>query len=339
MSLQAFPGFEHFTTQHCETGSLRHIYAFNGYPISEEMLLGLGAGVGFIYWQMKGTLPILGGRANVERPGSEGLEKSTGRRTGVRIETLRTGSGQKAEKALIEQLSQKQPVMLMVDMGYLPYFDFGGEEYHFGGHVVVACGYDPHSGEVLVADRDDGLHPVPLAALARARGSTYQPFPPRHAWFCFDFQDRHAPEPQDIRQAIQQATNAMLEPPITNLGVKGITKAAERVRRWPSEMDAAMLRGACFNAAIMIDARGGTGGGLFRFMYGRFLAEASQILGEPGLAEVGAKFTAIGDRWEQIAGRFNQAAQGGDAAGMLDGISPLLSAVAAEEEKAWRSLL
>jgi hypothetical protein len=35
--------------------------------------------------------------------------------------------------------------MLQVDMGYIPYFDFGGEEYHFGGHMVVACGYDAQS--------------------------------------------------------------------------------------------------------------------------------------------------------------------------------------------------
>ena len=32
--------------------------------------------------------------------------------------------------------------MIMCDMGYLPYMDFGGEEYHFGAHAVVICGYD-----------------------------------------------------------------------------------------------------------------------------------------------------------------------------------------------------
>jgi len=46
MNLQPFLGFKHFTTQHCVTGSMRHIYEFKGYPISEEMLLGLGAGWG-----------------------------------------------------------------------------------------------------------------------------------------------------------------------------------------------------------------------------------------------------------------------------------------------------
>jgi len=46
--MQPLPGFKHFTSHHCVTGSLRHIYEFYGYPISEEMLLGLGAGFSVI---------------------------------------------------------------------------------------------------------------------------------------------------------------------------------------------------------------------------------------------------------------------------------------------------
>jgi hypothetical protein len=168
--MQPLPGFKHFTSHHCVTGSLRHIYEFYGYPISEEMLLGLGEGVGFIYWHMKGTLPFLGGRANIERPGVEGLEKALGRRCGVGVEALRTTSAGKAQKTLLEMLQANQPVMLVLDMGFLPYFDFGGQEYHFGYHVVVACGYDPQTGQVLLADRDEALHPVSLETLEKARG-------------------------------------------------------------------------------------------------------------------------------------------------------------------------
>ena len=61
--------------------------------------------------------------------------------------------------AVINVLDAGQPVMIQCDMGFLPYFDFGGEEYHFGGHVVVVCGYDPDGDQVLVADRDEDLHP------------------------------------------------------------------------------------------------------------------------------------------------------------------------------------
>ena len=280
MTMQPFPGFKHFTSHHCVTGSLRHIYEFYGFPISEEMLLGLGEGVGFIYWHMKGTLPFLGGRANIERPGVEGLEKTLGRRTGVEIEATRTTSAGKAQKTLLAMLQAGQPVMLVLDMGFLPYFDFGGEEYHFGYHVVVACGYDPQTRQVLLADRDETLHAVSLETLEKARGSKYQPFPPKHAWYRFDFSHKHPPEAEEIRIAIRQSARAMLHPPISNFGVQGIDKAARRIRDWPKVLTGKELRDTCINTAIMIDARGGTGGGLFRYMYARFLEEAADLTGE-----------------------------------------------------------
>ena len=77
MTLKPFDGFRPLETHHCVTGSMLEIFKFNGCHLSEEMLLGLGAGVGFIYWHQKGILPFLGGRANTGRPGEEGMEQAT----------------------------------------------------------------------------------------------------------------------------------------------------------------------------------------------------------------------------------------------------------------------
>jgi hypothetical protein len=338
MSLQPFEGFQHFTTHHCVTGSQRHIYAFHGYPVSEELLLGLGAGVGFIYWHIQGTLPFLGGRANAGRPGEEGMEKTAGRRTGVAVELLRSISAAKAEKMLLQKLTAGQPVMLVLDMGYLPYFDFGGEEFHFGYHVVVACGYDPESRQVLVADRDEALHPVSLEALARARGSKCQPFPPQHGWYILDFTRYRPPEPAEVWQAISESARGMVQPPITNLGVKGIRKAAQRILSWPRVMDEKMLREACFNTFIMIDAQGGTGGGLFRYMYARFLEEAADLLGEFQLAQVGGQLHRAGDYWQEVAGLCHQASTAIDPASLLSEVCALLPEIARQEEIAWSRL-
>ncbi|MFQ5810271.1 MAG: BtrH N-terminal domain-containing protein, partial [Armatimonadota bacterium] len=259
MSLKPIPGFTSLTTHHCVTGSMRHIYEFHDCRISEDLLLGLGAGVGFIYWHMKGMPPMLGGRANVGRPGEEGLEKTAGRRTGVRVESFHTTSARKAEASLLEMLDAGEPVMVQLDMGFLPYFDLP-EDFHFGGHVVVVAGHDAEAGTVLIADRDEELHPISLEDLATARGSKFKPFPPRHAWYTFDFTEKRPPEPDEVCQAIAEVATGMLEPPITNIGVKGIRKAADRVLKWPGIMDDDQLRWACFNTFIFIDATGGTGG-------------------------------------------------------------------------------
>jgi hypothetical protein len=44
--------------------------------MGEELLLGLGARVGFAYWRINGMPPTLGSPANVGRPGVKGLEKA-----------------------------------------------------------------------------------------------------------------------------------------------------------------------------------------------------------------------------------------------------------------------
>ncbi len=316
---------------------MRHVYEFHDHPVSEELLLGLGAGVGFVYWHVKGTPPFYGGRANVGRPGQEGLEATAGKGLGVRTEHFRTGSARKAEKALLEMLEAGEPVMIELDMGFLPYFDLP-EGYHFGGHAVVVAGYDPEARMVLIADRDGELHPVSMEDLAKARSSTFKPFPPKHKWYTFDFSAKRPPEPQEVRQAIREVVTGMLEPPISNLGVKGIRKAAKRTLKWPEIMDEEGLRFACFNIFVFIDAMGGTGGGIFRYMYGRFLHEAAGITGDARLNDNATEFRRIGDKWQALAEVFMKASKADGPASILPGVRAPLLELADLEQAAWSRL-
>jgi len=254
MTLKPLAGFQHFPTHHCVTGSMRHVYVFNDHPVSEEMLLGLGVGVGFIYWHIKSTPPFIGGRANARGE----FEPLACRRTGVEIEAHTTSSARKAGKALLEMLDAGQPVMIQLDMGFLPYFDFGDSDYHFGGHVVVVAGYDAESRQVLIADREPELHPVSMDDLARARGSMHKPFPPGNKWYTFDFGGKRGPIAGEVREAIAEAAQGMLQPPISNFGVKGIRKTAKRLLKWPDVLDKEILRWTLFNTYIFISAVGGS---------------------------------------------------------------------------------
>jgi hypothetical protein len=76
------------------------VYVYNGHDVSEEMLLGVGGGVGFIYWHQQGMAPFIGGRANARGE----FEPLAGRRTGVKIEAHTTASASKAEQAMLEIL-------------------------------------------------------------------------------------------------------------------------------------------------------------------------------------------------------------------------------------------
>jgi len=337
MMLQPIAGFKSFTTHHCVTGSMRHVYEFHQYPISEELLLGLGAGVGFVYWHMKGTPPFYGGRANVGHPGEEGMEKLAGQRTGVAIEQSRTSSAKKAERVLLDALGTGEPVMIQVDMGFLPYLGLP-QDYHFGGHVIVVAGYDADTGQVLVVDRDGIFHPVSLHTLELARSSTFKPFPPGNTWFTFDFKGRRLPQANDVWLAIAAAARRMLHPPIANLGLKGICTAAHRTREWMQLMDQEQLRATCFNIFIYIDAAGGTGGGFFRYMYGRFLSEAAQITGNERLVNVGDEMRHIGDQWQEVAQLFKQASASDNPAAPIHGATSHMLAIADGEQGVWEQL-
>jgi hypothetical protein len=316
-----------------------HIYAFHRHDVSEDMLLGLGAGLGFLYWHAKGTDPFFGGRANVARPGEEGLEITAGRRTGVRVERHHTSSARVAQRTLLEQLEAGNPVMLLADMGFLPYFTQLPQDFHFGHHMIVTCGLDGQTGEVLVADRDEPLHTVSLEDLARARGSKFKPFPPGNTWFTFDFSQKRPPNPEEVRQAMKEVCTTMLEGPISNLGVRGIRKAAQRVLDWPATMSGEELRRSCFNTFIFIDASGGTGGGIFRYMYARFLREAAEILGDPHFAELGDDLRSIGDSWQEVAEIFKRASKPeADAVGLLAETTDPLSEIADREAALWSEL-
>jgi hypothetical protein len=313
-----------------------HVYIYHGHDVSEDMLLGIGGGVGFVYWHMKGADPFIGGRAK-GRPG-QGFEACVGERTGVQVAEYTTSSANKAEKTLLALLGDGEPVMLQVDMGFLPYFDFGGIEYHFGAHVVVACGCDAEARQVLIADRDPKLHAVSMDDLERARGSTFKPFPPKHRWYTFDFDRKRMPTPDEVRAAIVEQVTEMLDPPITNLGVKGIRKAARQMRKWPASMDVDVLRRVLFNTYIFIDAEGGTGGGLFRTMFARFLVEAAEITGQRRLAEVAGDFHRIADLWQEVAALCKQGWDTDDPAALIPQTTDPLMALVDMEAVAWKEL-
>ena len=338
MAPRPFAGFESYPTQHCVTGSLKHIYDFHGHPVSEELLLGLGRGLGFVYFHIKGADPFYGGRANNASRSDEGLELTAGRRTGVIVQTHVTSSAHKAEQALRELLEAGEPVLICLDMGFLPYFDLPAG-YHFGGHVVVVAGYDPGTRQVLLADRDVSLHAVDWDVLEQARGSTFKPFPPAHRYYTFDFSAARPTTADEVRTAIGEVCHGMLAPPISNLGVDGIRKAIRETSKWPELLDPSTLRRTCFNTALMIDPRGGTGGGIFRYMYGRFLREAAQITGDARLAALGAELMEIGDLWEAVAAVFAKAAEAPEPAALLTEATGPMRDIADREQDFWERLL
>lgn len=325
---------------HCQTNSLAKIYHYYNHPLSEDMILGLGAGMGFIYWKMKmgSTFYIFIGGRN-----TKGFFDSLGARTGVKITTVPTASAKKAEATLLIKMQRKEPVMLFADMGLLPWFDFP-QEYHFGGHTFVVCGYDG-GNTVLVSDLDQtasGLkksfyYPITLEQLSKARSSPYKPFPPKNMYLEFDFSGYHQPGTDDIYSSINQTVEQQLNPPIKNIGIKGIRYTAKEILKWPDIFDEHDLRMNLFSLYIFIEI-GGTGGGCFRYMYSRFLKEVAEITGNNALVGSAEKMQKSGEMFTRVGLLFKDADKAEDIEGRIKEASEVLSNIAELEEETFKEL-
>jgi hypothetical protein len=142
----------------------------------------------------------------------------------------------------------------------------------------------------------------------------------------------------EVRQAIREQAQPMLEPPISNIGVKGIRKTAKMVPQWPQKLDEDGLRWALFNTWMFISPAGGTGGGIFRYMFSRFLREAAGITGDPRLEQSADEFERIGDSWEELGEWCRRASEASDPTALLgESVAPLEN-LAAQEEVAWGRL-
>ncbi|MFQ7236966.1 MAG: DUF4872 domain-containing protein, partial [Enterococcus hulanensis] len=75
---------------------------------------------------------------------------------------------------------------------------------------------------------------------------------------------------------------------------------------------------------------GGTGGGIFRKLYGEFLLEADQLIPDRGLTAVGTEFIKLADEWDAVAEELWTLGNTGNAE-MLPALSEQLSTLASTE--------
>jgi len=281
---------------HCESSALRDIFEFYGFKFSEPMIFGLGNGLGFVYWRSKQTpYPFVGGRAR-------DLDKNLCTNLGVTIKVNKTLSRVKAYESLRELISKDIPVMIHVDMPYLKYLGLP-EHAHFGAHTVVVAGIDEEKGIAYIADTMfKGLETATLKELEEARSSTFKPFLPENKWLNFKFSAKLTPVEEAIRNAIIKTARSMLYPPIKNLGVKGINHFASEIVKWPKLFppENALFR-QLYEVNYVMMEENGTGGGLFRYLYSRFLKEAGELLSNKELGDLGQRYHQIGQKWTTIA--------------------------------------
>nr|MDO8098617.1 BtrH N-terminal domain-containing protein [Candidatus Njordarchaeota archaeon] len=276
--------FKHMPGHNCQLCSLRKTLAYHGWDFSEEMLLGLASALGMLYWEMKlMPVPFIGALNAKE---TEIFERVV-TRLGGNIITHQTSSPLKAHQNLKELLKAGEPAITFIDMAFMPYFfredaEIPFEEAHFGGHTVVVYELDEKNGIVYISDRLDKPLRVPLKYFQMARASLYQPFPPRHKLVELNLPVKPKPLKEVLPGAIEDNLEWMMDPPISNFGLKGYLKFKQQFPTWYKRFDADKFLLALSSTFIYMET-GGSGGAWVRCMYSRFLREAAEVLNKPML--------------------------------------------------------
>lgn len=152
--------------RHCESSAMRNAMNYQGYQVEESTIPGAGGAMGFIY--QGGDFPFLGSRSLT-------MKEVFFQSTGIPWAVGDNSSEELAWAGVVEQLQRGNPVVLRVDMRYLPYLYGGkrGPKYmSFGWHIICLFGIDFDSETAYVSDTDKpGLQTIGLRDLHRARFS------------------------------------------------------------------------------------------------------------------------------------------------------------------------
>ena len=282
--------FVHKKGVHCESSAMRDLFEFYGFPMSEAMVFGLDATMGFGFFDTttsnsfipESDIPFfLGGKQGTIEANSLAC-----RLLGI---TFRKQTFTNADKAWLESkimLEQNNPLILKVDLGYLPYFEIEGNV-HFGGHAITLAGFDEEDGTAFIGDTEfEGFQEISIEKLKKARSSEYGPkfMHPNNTQFSMIRRrdGKHPPLAAGVKLAIQKVVNNMLRPSINNVGIQGLKQFANSIPSWKGKLkgNTKDAQGKSVSRAKLVFEllhgyieTWGTGGACFRNLYSKFLKE------------------------------------------------------------------
>ena len=331
---------------HCESAAMLNALTYLGYGLSESDIVGGGGAPSFFY--SGGNFPFIGGRSDKMR---EPFLDAAGIPYDVIVPS---GDGWKDIVALLDR---GLPVLLRVDMRWLPYL-FGGKHgpayMSFGGHWICLYGIDFDSREALVTDTAQaGPRRVKLADLEKARGSSTKTFPPRreYAWI--------GPKPTGWRFDADKVARSALDKVLANyetairneeakradgplVGLSGLAAFPERLAVLHTRVSPYALAPAYSYMADSIE-RNGTGGSAFRSLFRDFLEARAADCVDPSMRSACSSLIAPTEEamaaWSALADSFDAAAVSIGAAGSPAAKGARIAAAEAESSELARRLL
>ncbi len=267
--------FPHSEGAHCESTSLRDQINYLGFNLSEAMIFGLDATMGFGYfgkWVDESGL-LIGGKSGTI------TEKSlVCRILGITIDKRDFSNPDLAWSDTKQSIDKGTPLLILADMGYLSYFNWD-EDFHFGGHSISIFGYNKEKQLALVCDNNfNEPVKIPISNLKRARNSkegTKWLWPHNIRYILKKRPDgKRPPLSAGFKLALQQTMKNMLAASMSHNGIQGMQNFANNIKEWENSFEKNPEK-----AKLTLEMlygyieEFGTGGALFRNLFVQFLRE------------------------------------------------------------------
>ncbi len=318
--------FQPFIGEHCETTATGSLLNHIGIHLSEPMLFGIGQGLGYIFWNMKiMDFPFIGGRIKPDL-----LTQNICRNLNLSLHVSETTSIKRAWLTVKNSLDRGMPVGLKLDCYHLEYFS---NKIHFAGHYASIYGYDEYNAFLNDTNQQGRNTITSLESLTLARNER-GPMSSKNLSYTISKTENIKPLKKVIPIAIHENATDFLNPPIKNIGYKGIAKTSLEVMKW-FKTSKSIKKDFQLSASLM--ERGGTGGSLFRNLYRDFLKESANILDSSELLEASQSYAEIAIDWKKVSDLLHLIGETENVA-YVNEVSHILEDLSVKEEQTMKAL-
>lgn len=325
--------YNHRQAGHCESGATSNLFSFYGMEISEPMAFGIGNGLFFTYLpflklQFAPMISFRNFPNMVFKKGTQNL--------GVDATVIKKFKDPKeAMDALDRNLFKGIPTGCQVGVFNLTFFP---PEYrmHYNMHNLVVFGKEGNNYIVsdTVLESPQTISYDDLLRVRYAKGA----FAPKGKMYWINSVTTDPDFRSAISKGIKRTVYDMIKVPFPLTGCKGIRWMARDLRKWPEKLGndkASFYLGQILRMAEDF----GTGGAGYRYIYGSFLKEAGEKLGNDGLIEASDMMGKVANKWREFtyvgARNCKDRSKPEEDYGML---SRMLTQIANDEEKVYKKL-
>jgi len=285
--------------------ALRVLLAHQGVELTEAMLFGIAGGIGagvfaFLYEKEDFASFFIAGRHQWQD--DKAYLDAACNRLGVTAIVRESPTARGAEKQLRELLNQAGPVIAWIDMGSLPHRAMPPVFSGSGYHVVTI--YELSDTSALVGDLTDEPVEIPLAQLAEARGRIKK-F--KNRLLALGPARPALDLPNLVRSGVRVCHHLLTTCKMKNFTLEAFRIWAERIYggkakdSWERVFPPGHRLWRGLTSVYDFIEHYGTGGGLCRPMFGKFLTEAALVTSDQRFADLGKRYAQLGKAWTSLA--------------------------------------